>query len=108
MYFFSFSSDSFKAPEVFTTHKYDSKADLWSVGCILYEMVVGRVPFIAQSQVALFQLINSQPVTFPKEVSLTDTCRVPFPPVHHLVHFFFLQKEAEQEKNTQQKKVQKQ
>ena len=66
----------YMAPEVFTTHKYDSKADLWSVGCILYEMIFGRVPFIAQSQVALFQLINSQPVAFPKEIQISDSCRV--------------------------------
>ena len=80
----------YMAPEVFAPpHQYDSKADLWSVGCILYEMLVGRVPYTAQSQMALFQLIESQPVTFPKDVILSDSCKVCS--LDLCVFFFFFQ-----------------
>lgn len=34
-------SPLYMAPEILQFHKYDAKADLWSVGTILYELVVG-------------------------------------------------------------------
>ena len=37
-------SPLYMAPEILQFHKYDAKADLWSVGTILYELVVGAAP----------------------------------------------------------------
>ena len=34
-------SPLYMAPEILQFHKYDAKADLWSVGTILFELVVG-------------------------------------------------------------------
>ncbi len=34
-------SPLYMAPEILQSHKYDAKADLWSVGTILYELVTG-------------------------------------------------------------------
>jgi len=31
------------APEILQFHKYNAKADLWSVGTILFELVVGKI-----------------------------------------------------------------
>ena len=42
--------------------KYDSSVDLWSAGAILYEMVVGRPPFMAQNHRELLEKIKSQEV----------------------------------------------
>jgi serine/threonine-protein kinase ULK2 len=38
-------SPLYMAPEILHFHKYDAKADLWSVGTILFELLTGRPPF---------------------------------------------------------------
>jgi serine/threonine protein kinase len=37
------------APEVFLRRKYDHRCDWWSLGIILYEMLVGHPPFSAST-----------------------------------------------------------
>lgn len=56
------------APEILRYEKYDAKADLWSVGAVLYEMCVGKPPFRAQNHVELLKRIeHSKGVKFPDE-----------------------------------------
>ena len=45
----------YMAPELIEEKPYDHTADLWSLGCILYELLVGQPPF---STTSLFQLIK--------------------------------------------------
>lgn len=33
------------SPEILKGDKYDEKIDIWSIGVLTYEMVVGRIPF---------------------------------------------------------------
>ncbi|ETV99388.1 ULK/ULK protein kinase [Aphanomyces invadans] len=61
-------SPLYMAPEILQFQKYDSKADLWSVGTILYEMVVGRPPFNGANQVQLLHNIQRESVRFPKDL----------------------------------------
>ena len=42
-----------QAPEILLGEKYDSKADLWSVGTILYQCLAGNAPFLANNPHAL-------------------------------------------------------
>lgn len=35
----------YRAPEVFKSEEYDQRIDIWSVGCILFELYTGRVLF---------------------------------------------------------------
>lgn len=43
----------FKAPEVIMSLQYDAKADLWSLGTIVFQCLTGRAPFTAQTPQAL-------------------------------------------------------
>jgi serine/threonine-protein kinase ULK/ATG1 len=58
-------------PEILSYKKYDAKADLWSVGAVLYEMVTGRPPFRAQNHLELLKKIqeNNDVIRFPDEKS---------------------------------------
>ena len=56
------------APEILRYEKYDAKADLWSVGAVLYEMAVGKAPFRAMNHIELINKIeNSKGIKFPDE-----------------------------------------
>ena len=56
------------APEILRYEKYDAKADLWSVGAVLYEMAVGKPPFRAMNHLELIKRIEeSKGVKFPDE-----------------------------------------
>src|SRR5882762_11288718 len=58
----------YMAPEILRYEKYDAKADLWSVGAVLYEMSVGKPPFRAMNHIELLQKIDhSKGIKFPDE-----------------------------------------
>lgn len=62
-------SPLYMAPEILRYERYDAKADLWSVGTVLYEMVTGRPPFRASNHVELLRKIESadDSIKFPRE-----------------------------------------
>ncbi|KAI9260641.1 kinase-like domain-containing protein [Phascolomyces articulosus] len=62
-------SPLYMGPEILSYQKYDAKADLWSVGAVLYEMVTGRPPFRAQNHLELLKKIqeNEDRIRFPDE-----------------------------------------
>ncbi|THU83643.1 Pkinase-domain-containing protein [Dendrothele bispora CBS 962.96] len=61
-------SPLYMAPEILAYKKYDAKADLWSVGAVLYETAVGRPPFRAQNHIELLKKIEkSSGIKFPDE-----------------------------------------
>lgn len=58
----------YMAPEILRYEKYDAKADLWSVGAVLYEMSVGKAPFRALNHIELLKKIeHSRGIKFPDE-----------------------------------------
>ncbi|CAN8316938.1 unnamed protein product [Cochlearia groenlandica] len=61
-------SPLYMAPEIMQLQKYDAKADLWSVGAILFQLVTGRTPFTGNSQIQLLQnIMRSTGLHFPAE-----------------------------------------
>lgn len=62
-------SPLYMAPEIMHFQKYDAKADLWSVGTILFQLVTGKTPFSGNNQMQLMQnIVKSNELQFPPEV----------------------------------------
>ncbi|XP_056138986.1 serine/threonine-protein kinase ULK2 [Lampris incognitus] len=65
-------SPMYMAPEVIMSQSYDAKADLWSIGTVIYQCLVGKPPFQASSPQDLRMFYekntNLQPV-IPRETS---------------------------------------
>lgn len=59
------------APEVLQGKSYNNKADIWSVGTCLYELLVGKPPYTAKNIQELIQNINTKPLRFPKGISIS-------------------------------------
>jgi eukaryotic-like serine/threonine-protein kinase len=58
-----FGSPPYVAPEQLTGATVDARADLYSVGCVLFEILSGRPPFIGDDPLALsYQHVHAEPV----------------------------------------------
>lgn len=71
-------SPLYMAPEILRYEKYDAKADLWSVGTVLYELMVGKPPFRAANHVDLLRKIEQtmDKIKFPVEIHISDDMKV--------------------------------
>ena len=47
----------YASPEVWKDQPYNNKSDIWSLGCVLYEMITLRPPFRAENMEGLFQKV---------------------------------------------------
>ena len=52
----------FMAPEVCRHEPYNEKADIWAIGCILYELAFLKKPFNSDTISGLFPMIIHQPL----------------------------------------------
>ncbi|XP_010262643.1 PREDICTED: serine/threonine-protein kinase ATG1c [Nelumbo nucifera] len=74
-------SPLYMAPEIMQLQKYDAKADLWSVGTILFQLVTGKTPFTGNNQIQLLQnIVKSNELRFPPDsndlsVDCIDLCQ---------------------------------
>ncbi|CAD8099627.1 unnamed protein product [Paramecium sonneborni] len=47
----------YASPEVWKDHPYDCKSDIWSLGCVLYEMAALKLPFQAEDMDSLYKKV---------------------------------------------------
>lgn len=76
----------YMSPELVEEKPYDHTADLWSLGCILYELHTGAPPFYTNSIFHLVQLIVRDQVKWPDTMS--DTCMVQYN--FHIVGLYYV------------------
>ncbi|KAK9324176.1 hypothetical protein V1517DRAFT_74936 [Lipomyces orientalis] len=71
-------SPLYMAPEILRYEKYDAKADLWSVGTVLYEMTMGKAPFRASNHVELLRKIEKSEdrIKFSEDVPVSDEMKL--------------------------------
>jgi serine/threonine protein kinase len=54
----------FVSPEILMRRPYDYQSDMWSVGCIIFLLLCGNLPFMGRSQKELFKKIVSGKFVF--------------------------------------------
>lgn len=69
-------SPIYMAPEVLKGSVYDNRADIWSLGVILYEMLYGFCPFEESSIPKLINLIDNTLLKFPVDVQISNQIKV--------------------------------
>eukprot|EP00128_Syssomonas_multiformis_P007009 Colp12_sorted_trinity150504_noHs@18134 len=64
-------SPLYMAPEILKNNSYDGKADLWSVGTIIYECITGSAPFKASNHMELCKKIelSKDNISYPEHIS---------------------------------------
>lgn len=60
------------SPEMLHETKSLPASDLWALGCIIYRMHTGNVPFEDRSETGTFEMILNRQLTFPTEANLSE------------------------------------
>uniref|UniRef100_A0A6B2EG62 Serine/threonine-protein kinase ULK3 n=1 Tax=Phlebotomus kandelakii TaxID=1109342 RepID=A0A6B2EG62_9DIPT len=68
-------SPLYMAPEILLRKCYDCKADLWSIGVILYECLFGKAPYSSKSLSELLEKIRQlQRIEIPRNTRISPEC----------------------------------
>lgn len=64
----------YASPEVWNDQPYDARCDIWSLGCVIYELAALNPPFQAKDMNSLYQRVNkgiypSLPKLYSKELN---------------------------------------
>ena len=68
---------TFSAPEVFQQTGYTSSCDWWSLGVIMYEMLIGYPPFCSETPYETHRKIMNwrESLVFPPEVPISESAK---------------------------------
>lgn len=65
-------SPIYMAPEILRGEIYSTKADIWSLGVVLYEMVYGFCPFESTTIPKLIEVLKETELEFPAKEQISD------------------------------------
>ena len=65
-------SPIYMAPEILLGEEYTMKADIWSLGVMLYEMLYGKCPFEGKNIAQLIDLIHEYDLNFPEQYMVSE------------------------------------
>jgi len=68
-------SPLYMAPEICNNMQYTIKADLWSIGVLLYEMVTGNPPYCARNHLELIKKLMREEFRFPSYLAISPECK---------------------------------
>lgn len=58
-------SPEYIAPEILSKQGYGSEVDFWSLGVLIYELVVGQPPFYSENTMETYKKISNLQFTLP-------------------------------------------
>lgn len=64
----------YMAPELFSSYEYNYKADLWSYGIVMYEILFKKHPLVSITLTQLFNDIKSKTIDFNENYNYTALC----------------------------------
>ena len=77
MAFSTVGTPDYIAPEVFLQRGYTQDCDWWSVGCIMYEMLVGYPPFCSDTPTETYRKVMNwkETLQFPNDVDISPAAK---------------------------------
>ena len=66
---------NYLAPEMIQSQQATVATDLWALGCIIFKMVTGSVPFTGTNNYTVFPKINNREIEWPKSMEIEPKCR---------------------------------
>ncbi|XP_037945690.1 serine/threonine-protein kinase ULK3-like [Teleopsis dalmanni] len=68
-------SPLYMAPEIVRKKQYDARADLWSIGVILYECLFGKAPYSSKTiEELLMRIRNAEKICIPTNARISNEC----------------------------------
>lgn len=66
---------NYLAPEMIKDCEASCASDLWALGCIIFKMYTGKVPFPGMSETACFPIILQRKIDWPKNMEMDPTVK---------------------------------